>query len=85
MKLFGRDINVSIIGQSRQYVALIALYGRNYFGKSPIILRITKNAMPIPKIIMINGKLPFITSAVVEDKSVTIFAGICIVHFVIYL
>ena len=66
-------------------MALITLYGRNYFGKSPIILRITKNAMPIPKIIIINGKLPFITSAVVDDKSVTIFAGICIVHFVIYL
>lgn len=40
-----------------------------------------KNAIPMPKSIMISGTLPAKTAAVVDEISETIDVGICIFHY----
>lgn len=76
VKLLGKVI---IFAGSILYYLLICL--SYVLGTIPIRDTITKNAIPIPKRIVISGKLPARTLEVELAISVTIFVGIVIFYY----
>jgi hypothetical protein len=78
VKSLGNDINVSIIEPARRG----SIYQHYYtLGSKLTSCRTIKKAIPIPNSIIINGKLPEKTDAVLDEMSVTMEIGTCIFYY----